>query len=131
MLLLAGQTVEQLITTKVSMSTPIALWTLRKVAETILELHSRRWIHSDTKPENMVVGPNGDTTRTDLGFCRSFDRNHGRSEKQVCGTIAYAAPELLTTALTAIPQSDIYSLGISAKASAIIWPISVTQIGRC
>ena len=110
--LLPGQTVKRLLNTKVSLPPSIALWTVRQVAEAMLELHNKRWIHGDTKPENIIVGPNGHATLTDLGFCRSFDRNHNLSQKQFCGTIAYAAPETLTTALNATPQSDIYSLGI-------------------
>jgi serine/threonine-protein kinase len=92
----------------------ITLWIARQVAEALDALHTTaRMIHSDVKPANVVVAPDGHATLVDLGFVHTPGESRHWSMRPVYGTLNYLAPEALTSALAASPQSDLYSLGVT------------------
>jgi serine/threonine protein kinase len=92
----------------------ITLWIGRQVAEALDALHATaRMIHSDVKPANIVVAPDGHATLVDLGFVHTPGESRHWSTRPVYGTLNYLAPEALTSSLSASPQSDIYSLGVT------------------
>jgi len=92
----------------------ITLWIGRQVAEALDALHATaRMIHSDVKPANIVVAPDGHATLVDLGFVHTPGESRHWSTRPVYGTLNYLAPEALTSSLAASPQSDIYSLGVT------------------
>jgi serine/threonine-protein kinase len=92
----------------------ITLWIARQVAEALDALHTTaRMIHSDVKPANIVVAPDGHATLVDLGFVHTPGESRHWSTRPVYGTLNYLAPEALTSSLAASPQSDIYSLGVT------------------
>jgi serine/threonine-protein kinase len=68
-------------------------------------------IHGDVKPSNVMVSPNGHATLIDLGFARSGDEFRAAADRPLLGTLAYAAPETMTSAMAADTRSDLYSLG--------------------
>jgi eukaryotic-like serine/threonine-protein kinase len=92
----------------------LTLWIARQVAEALDALHTTaRMIHADVKPANIVVGPDGHATLVDLGFVHTPGESRHWSQRPVYGTLNYMAPETLTSALAASPQSDLYSLGVT------------------
>jgi len=92
----------------------ITLWIGRQVAEALDALHTTaRMIHSDVKPANIVVAPDGHATLVDLGFVHTPGESRHWSTRPVYGTLNYLAPEALTSSLSASPQSDVYSLGVT------------------
>jgi eukaryotic-like serine/threonine-protein kinase len=92
----------------------ITLWIARQVAEALDALHTTaRMIHSDVKPANIVVAPDGHATLVDLGFVHTPGESRHWSTRPVYGTLNYLAPEALTSSLAASPQSDVYSLGVT------------------
>jgi serine/threonine-protein kinase len=92
----------------------VALWIGRQVAEALDALHTTaRMIHSDVKPANIVVAPDGHATLVDLGFVHTPGESRHWSSRPVYGTLNYLAPEALTSSLAASPQSDVYSLGVT------------------
>ncbi len=86
---------------------PVALWLVRQVAQALSAIHNAGWVHGDVKPENIIVGSSGHVTLLDLGFAT---RIHDAGS-QFRGTPEYAAPELLTGNMTALPASDMFALG--------------------
>lgn len=85
-----------------------------KVADALDYAHTRRVIHRDIKPANIVVarGPDGRIARVtvlDFGIARLMDGAKMTATNLFVGTLAYAAPEILTGE-PAIPASDQYAL---------------------
>ncbi|WP_376740340.1 serine/threonine-protein kinase [Gordonia amicalis] len=85
-----------------------------RVADALDYAHGQRVIHRDIKPANIVVarGPDGRISRVtvlDFGIARLVDGNKMTATNLFVGTLAYAAPELLTGE-AAIPASDQYAL---------------------
>lgn len=91
-----------------------------KIAQSVLDilshLHSRKplaIIHSDIKPENIMLTPEGEVKLVDFGITCLINLNglsSRISRKTIFGTPWYIAPEIISEH-TIIPQSDIYSLG--------------------
>lgn len=92
-------------------------WTLlRDVASGLAWLHSMNppVIHQDIKPDNIIVGENGEYMITDFGVSthlRSTLRKSLSSAFSSAGTIAYMAPERFGKDNTPIMANDVYSLG--------------------
>lgn len=111
--LLSGQTVRQRLDSGWRPSTPEALWITRQVVEGLAGIYATTgMVHGDVKPDNVVVAPSGHATLIDLGFCRSPDEGHSWTSRPLVGSLAYIAPEVVTSAYAASPQSDQYSVGV-------------------
>jgi len=95
-------------------SLPQALWIARQTAEALDALHSATgMMHCDVKPGNLMIGADGHTTLIDLGFCQTPEETRSWTDRPVMGTLHYIAPEMVTSAFAASPQSDLYSLGVT------------------
>jgi serine/threonine protein kinase len=111
---LEGVALAQLIAQQSPLAVPLALWIARQVAEGLDGLfESTGMIHSDVKPDNIVVSPTGHATLIDFGLVQTPNEASRWATRPVAGTLAYIAPELVTSALSAGPRSDIYSLGVT------------------
>ncbi len=89
---------------------------LRDVASGLAWLHNMTppVIHQDIKPDNVMIGENGDFMITDFGVSthlKSTLRKSISSAFSSAGTIAYMAPERFSKDNTPIMANDIYSLG--------------------
>lgn len=111
---LDGVTLGQLISERGRLEIPLALWISRQVAEGLAALlEATRMIHSDVKPANILVSPAGHATLIDFGFVQTPAEASQWATRPLAGTLAYIAPEMVTSALAAGPPSDIYSLGVT------------------
>jgi serine/threonine-protein kinase len=111
---LEGRSLARILDQQRRLPLAITLWITRQVAEALDALHTTaRMIHSDVKPSNIVVAPDGHATLVDLGFVHTPGESRHWSTRPVYGTLNYLAPEALTSSLAASPQSDVYSLGVS------------------
>ena len=70
-------------------------------------------IHTDVKPANILVSSAGHATLIDFGFVQTSAEASQWATRPLAGTLAYIAPEMVTSALAAGPPSDIYSLGVT------------------
>ncbi len=76
-------------------------------------LHSKRIVHRDVKPENLMyqdLQPGSPLLLIDFGFATQL--HHGQRLSQVCGTAAFMAPEVLRADYAL--ECDMWSLGVMA-----------------
>ncbi len=71
--------------------------------------HARSVVHRDVKPTNVIVARDNRVVLTDFGLALDI---HQGSMGEVFGSAHYIAPEQARRSSEAIPQSDLYSLGI-------------------
>ena len=99
--------------------TEIQAWhLLRDVASGLAFLHAMEpnIIHQDIKPDNIMIGNDGETYMiTDFGVSTHVKSALRKSigAFSSAGTIAYMAPERFSKNNTPIPANDIYSLGVT------------------
>jgi serine/threonine protein kinase/tetratricopeptide (TPR) repeat protein len=106
----------------------------RDVCNTIAYAHSRGVIHRDLKPDNIMLGPYGETLVVDWGMAKVIglpqepgdsgtgevpppefdDDSIALRTGGLIGTPAYMSPEQATVQLDRLgPASDVYSLGVT------------------
>ena len=90
--------------------------TLRIVGETLDGLasaHRAGVVHRDIKPENILLNDRGHVQITDFGLAKAVSQATLSSTGMLLGTASYLAPEMIESN-RAIPQGDLYSVGIMA-----------------
>jgi FtsH-binding integral membrane protein len=84
---------------------------IEQVADALQYAHDQGVIHLDVKPENMLLGSNGEILLSDFGLAR-FTRSVSTRVTSLIGTISYMAPEYIQRRPQA--ASDQYSLAMVA-----------------
>ncbi len=84
------------------------------VAEGLHHAHEQGVVHRDIKPQNLLLGPDGELHITDFGLARMLDEPGLTRSTEMVGTPAYMSPEQITGPGTAIDRrTDVYALGVT------------------
>jgi serine/threonine-protein kinase len=130
MKLLAGRPLSRLLVEKTTLDERLTLLPqLAAVADAVAYAHSRRVVHRDLKPDNVVVGDFGETVIIDWGLAKIVDITDEESDAQAdgeatwpdardsqtrvgarMGTPGYASPEQ-SAGLPVDARTDVYALG--------------------
>ncbi len=89
-----------------------ALWIARQVTEALAALDAAGWTHSDVKPANIMISPDGHATLLDLGLARRPADEDYAVDRVVAGSPSYMAPETFVSSLRPDIRSDLFSLGV-------------------
>lgn len=82
----------------------------RQIASALDYCHRNSIVHRDLKIENILISKTGDIKIIDFGLSNLFSpRNHLRT---FCGSLYFAAPELLQAREYTGPEVDVWSFGI-------------------
>lgn len=90
---------------------------LKPILSALGEIHKKGVVHSDIKPQNIVVLADGSIRIMDFGISKSFPKNFDEAEKEdenndmAVGTVHYVSPEQ-AEAKKLDGRSDLYSLGV-------------------
>lgn len=89
---------------------------MKQLLEIMAHMHEKGVMHRDIKPENMVLQtPGGDSFKLiDFGFAVPLRAGERLTER--CGTIQYAAPEVVRKPACYNEKADIWSAGCVAHA---------------
>jgi len=71
--------------------------------------HARGVIHRDVKPANVMIADDGRVVLGDFGLALDLS---DKSQGEVFGSPHYISPEQARRSSDAVPQSDLYSLGV-------------------
>jgi serine/threonine protein kinase len=82
----------------------------RQLVSGLEYLHANLIIHRDIKPENILLDENGNAKISDFGLANTI--RPGRKFETFCGSLHYAAPEILNGVPYVGPPIDVWALGI-------------------
>ncbi|MEO8139754.1 MAG: serine/threonine-protein kinase [Gemmatimonadota bacterium] len=112
MQLVQGEDLEQRITRRGPLPAEAAALLGRSIASALTLAHREGILHRDVKPRNILLDQAGTALLTDFGSARILSQGTMTEPGGLVGTLAYAAPELLTGE-RADARSDVYALGLT------------------
>jgi serine/threonine protein kinase len=85
---------------------------VRQVAGALQYAHNARLIHRDVKPDNLLLGRQGEVLLSDFGIALLAHSSRSQQTEQIVGTVSYMAPEQIQG--HPCHASDQYALGVIA-----------------
>ncbi|RKP14060.1 kinase-like domain-containing protein, partial [Piptocephalis cylindrospora] len=82
----------------------------RQTLSAVSYLHHRNLVHRDLKLENILLDDQLNVKLVDFGFAREWDSL--RMLHTYCGSVAYAAPEMIAGKSYKGPEVDVWSMGV-------------------
>jgi serine/threonine protein kinase len=117
-----GKTLDKVIDKHKAIHPEDTCWIMQRLFGVLHYLHSNGIVHSDVKPQNLIVQPKiHNAVLIDFGL--SANRPNG-STKAIGYTEAFAAPELKAGS-PPIPESDLYGAGL-----VMIYALGGDPIGK-
>jgi len=108
---LEGEDLKSLIQKKEKLPAEEAIEIAQQVCEGLMEAHRLGVVHRDLKPQNIMIGKEGQTKIMDFGIARSVEAPGVTQTGVIIGTPDYISPEQ-AEGQEADHRSDIYSLGV-------------------
>ncbi|MFV9509929.1 Stk1 family PASTA domain-containing Ser/Thr kinase [Tepidibacillus sp. LV47] len=106
-----GHTLKQFIQKEGRISVERALDIAKKIASALYHAHQHHIIHRDIKPQNILIGENGEVKVSDFGIARTLSSATITHTGSVLGSVHYLSPEQAKGGYTD-EKTDLYSLGI-------------------
>lgn len=83
-----------------------------QILSAVAYVHSQGYAHRDLKPENLLFDENHKLKLIDFGLCAKPKGNKDYHLQTCCGSLAYAAPELIQGKSYLGSEADVWSMGI-------------------
>ncbi len=108
-----GQSLRDLVKKEGALSEVDALGYIRQVAEALQYVHSKKMLHLDIKPANIMLDGNGKAILIDFGVSKQYDEESGENTSSLMGhSPGYAPVEQSNNSISKfLPATDIYALG--------------------
>ena len=108
-----GSTLRDLLREEAPLSPSRALSLLEPVLGALGAAHGAGMIHRDVKPENVLLGKNGEVKVADFGLARAVnaETQHTATGGVLIGTVSYLSPELVVDG-KADARADVYAAGV-------------------
>ncbi|XP_066895800.1 maternal embryonic leucine zipper kinase isoform X2 [Kogia breviceps] len=84
----------------------------RQIVSAVAFVHSQGFAHRDLKPENLLFDEDHKLKLIDFGLCAKPKGNKDYHLQTCCGSLAYAAPELIQGRSYLGSEADVWSMGI-------------------
>ncbi|MBF6621806.1 MAG: Stk1 family PASTA domain-containing Ser/Thr kinase [Patulibacter sp.] len=84
---------------------------ISQVLDALRYAHRRGLVHRDIKPQNVLVGPDGELKVADFGIARAVDDLQMTQTGMIVGTAHYIAPEQ-AAGQPVTPAADLYAVGV-------------------
>uniref|UniRef100_A0A673VDF6 Maternal embryonic leucine zipper kinase n=1 Tax=Suricata suricatta TaxID=37032 RepID=A0A673VDF6_SURSU len=84
----------------------------RQIVSAVAYVHSQGYAHRDLKPENLLFDEYHKLKLIDFGLCAQPKGNKDYHLQTCCGSLAYAAPELIQGKSYLGSEVDVWSMGI-------------------
>ena len=106
-----GPTLGRIIHEEGALREPVVIHVGIKLASALAAAHSRRILHRDIKPQNVLLDRSGEPKLTDFGLARQLDDPGITSPGLFLGTPHYVSPEQARTG-PVDERTDLYALGV-------------------
>lgn len=106
-----GENLRQRLTAEGTFSVKKAFSITESVLDALAAAHREGLVHRDVKPENVLIGDDGQPKLTDFGLARAVTEVTSTSSGMLLGTVAYMAPELVSEG-DGDARADVYSCGV-------------------
>ena len=113
--LVDGFSCDKLIKKQVSLPVPLAMLIMQDSCYGLKYAHSKKVIHRDIKPGNILISKRGEIKITDFGIASDESEREDNLTREgiALGTPAYMPPEQFDDSSSVDNRADIYALGIS------------------
>ena len=88
---------------------PVAVHMLADLAQDLADVHSKRVVHRDIKPVNIMIDAGGHFVPIDFGLAEQLDQKRGGP----AGTMGFLPPEMILDRQPVQLSGDVWSLGVT------------------